>query len=141
MIRYKHTQFGWVTTIASAIGALALFVFTAYLGAPRALVVAAIVLIVPLSLFCSLTCVVTDRAFTFAFGLGLVRKTIPLTDIASCRAVENPWWYGWGIHRTPRGWLYNVSGPLAVEIDLTNGKRLRVGTDEPEALCAALQRS
>lgn len=140
MTVYSHTQFGWVTTIASGSGALLLFVFTAYLGAPRALVVAAVVLILPLLFFCSLTTEVTDRAFRFSFGIGLISKTIPRSEIAACRVVRNPWTFGWGIHLTPRGWLYNVSGNAAIEIDLRDGKRLRVGTDEPEALCAALHR-
>ena len=139
MIRYRHTQFGWVTTIASLSGAIGLFVFTKYLGAPRAVIVAAFVLILPLLLFFCLTTEVTETTFAFSFGIGWIHKTILRSEIAVCRVVTNPWWYGWGIHKTPRGWLYNVSGPLAVEIDLTDGQRLRVGTDEPEALCSALR--
>lgn len=135
---YRHTQFGWVTTIAAASGAILLFAFTAYLGAPRALVVAAIVLLLPLLFFYSLTTEVTEQAFRFSFGIGLISRTILRSEIAACRVVRNPWTFGWGIHRTPRGWLYNVSGDAAIEIDLRNGKTLRVGTDEPEALCAAL---
>jgi len=52
--------------------------------------------------------------------------------------VTNPWWYGWGIHLTPSGWLYNVGGARAVQLDLHNGRSLRVGTDEPERLCEAI---
>ena len=52
--------------------------------------------------------------------------------------VRNSWIHGWGIHRTPHGWLYNVSGWEAVEIALTSGKRFRLGTDEPQQLTQAL---
>ena len=51
------------------------------------------------------------------------------------------WWYGWGIHLTPYGWLYNVSGWDAVAITLRNGRRVSLGTDQPNELCAAIRRS
>jgi hypothetical protein len=39
-----------------------------------------------------------------------------------------------------RRWLYNVGGLDAVEITLASGRMLRIGSDEPNALAAALQR-
>ena len=42
---------------------------------------------------------------------------------------------------TPRGRLYNVYGRQAVERMLQSGTRDRLGTDEPDALVAALQPS
>ena len=135
--KYKHTQFGWITTLAAIAGLVALGWLAYGLGI-RAILGVAIVVLLPLLSFCILTTEVTDDAFRFHFGFGLFGKRIARFDIASCRVVTNPWWYGWGIHLTPRGWLYNVSGREAVEIDLRNGRRLRVGSDEPEALCAAL---
>ena len=74
----------------------------------------------------------------FRFGIGLIRKRIPLAEIVEVRPVRNSWLYGWGIHRTPHGWLYNVSGWEAVEITLTSGKHLRLGTDEPQRLMQVL---
>jgi len=53
--------------------------------------------------------------------------------------VKNPWYYGWGIRFTPHGWLYNVSGLHAVEIELKNGKKYRIGTDVPENLEKAIR--
>jgi hypothetical protein len=49
--------------------------------------------------------------------------------------------YGWGIHYYGKGWLYNVAGLDAVEIRLTSGRRLRIGTDEPEVPCEAISRA
>jgi hypothetical protein len=37
--------------------------------------------------------------------------------------------------------LYNVSGKGAVEVTLKSGQRFRIGTDEEEALKAALENS
>lgn len=40
---------------------------------------------------------------------------------------------------TPHGWLFNVSGLDAVELELINNRRFRIGTDEPQRLIAAIQ--
>jgi hypothetical protein len=37
------------------------------------------------------------------------------------------------------GWLYNVAGLDAVEIETTEGDVIRIGTDEPDRLANALQ--
>ncbi len=92
-------------------------------------------------LFFNLTITVDDREVRAVFGVGLVRKTARLEDIAAVEAVRNRWWYGWGVKYTVKGWLYSVSGLEAVEMRLKNGKRFRLGTDEPEVLCAAIRRA
>jgi hypothetical protein len=135
-IEYRHTQFGWVTTIAAMIGLPAIIWLAVYLGV-KVLLAVAIISAIPMIGFSTLTTSVDENFFRFRFTIGF-GKTIARRDIATCRVVKNPWWYGWGIHRTPDGWLYNVSGKMAVEIGLKSGKRLRVGTDEADALCAAL---
>jgi hypothetical protein len=90
--------------------------------------------------FSSLTVEVGTDEIVWFFGHGVWRKRIDRRDVASAKVVRNPWWYDIGIHRTPHGWLYNVWGRDAVEIALTSGRRLRIGTDEPDALVAALAR-
>ena len=46
---------------------------------------------------------------------------------------------GWGIHRCTRGgWVWNLWGYDCVDIDSTGGKKLRLGTDDPEGLAAFL---
>ena len=56
----------------------------------------------------------------------------------AARIVRNSWWYGFGIRWFPGGTLWNVWGLDAVEFDLVKGRKLRIGTDEPEQLLAAL---
>lgn len=91
-------------------------------------------------IFSSLTIEIDADALNWRFGLGVWTKRIAVEDIVSAVPVRNPWWYGFGIHRTPRGWLYNVSGLDAVEICLRDGRTLRLGTDEPGKLLSALAR-
>ncbi len=142
---YRHTQRGDVviwSLAASAVGAAALALATpadAPTVARMTPLAVAFVLLATLALFSTLTVEVTEDAVSLRFGPGLVRKTIPVAEIRAAVPVRNRWWYGWGIHRTPRGWLYNVSGMEAVELELATGRHLRIGTDDPEALAGAIR--
>jgi hypothetical protein len=71
-------------------------------------------------------------------GIGLIRRNIPLSTIRAFAPVTNRWYYGWGVRFTPYGMLYNVSGLRAVEVLFENGRRVRIGTDESDALVRAL---
>jgi hypothetical protein len=140
MRNYQHTQFG--SAIVLGIGAIVLaMVLTAAFWPHLAvnLLFGAAVLGVSLILFSTLTIAIQEGTLRASFGLGLIRKTVTLAEIASARPIPIRWWYGWGIHLTPHGWLYNVSGWKAVEITLRNGRRFCLGTDEPENLLKAIQ--
>ena len=73
------------------------------------------------------------------FGRGIIRRTIPRQKIAQAEQVRNSWWYGWGIRLTPHVWMWNISGLDAVELTYTNGKKFRIGTDQPQALLGVLR--
>jgi len=134
---YRHTQTGWAVIWAMMAAAILLTLMALASGGafPVALVA---VLLLPLALFSTLTVVVDDTYLSFHFTLGLIRKRVPLWQIRHYAPVRNPWYYGWGIHLYPGGTLYNVSGSRAVEILRTGGRRLRVGTNEPECVCSAI---
>jgi hypothetical protein len=70
----------------------------------------------------------------------LIRRTIPLDEIESAKVIRVPWYVGWGMRWTGH-WLYNVSGRMAILLQLRRGRAFGVGTDEPEALLAALRRA
>jgi hypothetical protein len=46
---------------------------------------------------------------------------------------------GWGIKRGPKGKAYNVSGSRGVHLELSDGRRLLIGSQKPEAMAAAMQ--
>jgi hypothetical protein len=97
--------------------------------------------IATLILFSSLTILVDDTTLAWWFGPGtpgLIRKSIALGDIATVSVVRNPLWYGWGIHHTPRGWLYNIAGRDAVEVTLRSGRQFRLGTDDTDTLAQTI---
>ena len=87
----------------------------------------------------TLTIEIKEGFLKFWFGPGIFSKTFDLKEIASCRKTKTHWWYGWGIHLTRKGWLYNVSGFEAVEIKLKTGKTFLLGTNEPEVLEKAIK--
>lgn len=145
--QYKHTQFGTVIAVGLALAiALETVVFATLSKSDHSQTVAlgiitavTLLLILCIALFYKLTVEVTDTNFKFTFGIGLIRKQIPLAEISTAKPVKNRLWHGWGIHRYSRGWLYNVSGFDAVEVILKSGRQLRIGTDEPEKLCRSIE--
>jgi len=138
---YHHTQRGTVILTMLSAGMLVVAVGLNTQGDNTLLLAVLVVLVVTALVFASLTIEINGGMLTWSFGPGLLRKHVRVADIQVCAVVHNPWWYGWGIRWTPHGWLYNVSGHSAVEITLKGGQRFRIGTDEPEQLCRALQRA
>ena len=103
------------------------------------LVILMVIVWVTAWLFRSLTIEVSEKDLMWYFGPGFPRKRVALSDIASAEVIRTNFWNGWGIHYTPRGWLYNVAGYGAVCVTLRNGKRFCLGSDEPEVLVRELR--
>jgi hypothetical protein len=138
MEEYEHTQIGYLLLILYS----AVLLFIGYLinvtGFTPFSLAGLIIMVIALGLFATLTVVVDEQMIKIRFGLGIIRKGFRLKDIEAYRVVENPWYYGWGVRYTPRGWLFNVSGFSAIEIQMKNGKLYRIGTDDPEGLAKAV---
>lgn len=137
---YEHTQ--TATLIVYALGVAALLTLALAIGVPDGRIVTVpvtFVLAACLYMFRSLTVELTSDTLTISFGPGWVRRRFRVDDIRAAHVVRNRWYYGWGIHWTPHGWLFNVSGWDAVELGLKNNRTLRIGTDEPQQLAAAIQ--
>jgi hypothetical protein len=98
-----------------------------------------IFMILCLLVFATLTVEVNDQAITLRFGMGLIRKSFRLQDVQAYRAVKNPWYYAWGIHAIPGGWIFNVSGTEALELHMKNGRKYRIGTDDVQGLANAVE--
>lgn len=139
MTEYKHTQIGYALLNSYTIVFLIAGVINLATGFSPLAVAALIIVLLTISTFATLTVIVDRRAVRLRFGVGIIRKEYQLEDIVRYQAVENPWYYLLGIRYTPRGWLYAVSGSSAVELEMKNGKYVRIGTDEPEKLIAALE--
>jgi len=142
MIRYEHTQRGTVILAALLIGAAICAALATLAPAPPFVVPMVFgVFVVCAYMFSSLTIQITGRTLCWYFGPGLFRKKILLSDIRGAEVARTRLIHGWGIHRTTRGWLYNVSGFDAVAVRLDAGQEILLGTDEPERLRAAILRA
>lgn len=96
MPRYRHTQIGY--PILVAILALILIVIAVPSETPLSARVALLGLGgAVLLMFSTLTVDVNATALRIWFGPGFPRFAWTLRDVASARAVRNPWYTGWGI--------------------------------------------
>jgi hypothetical protein len=137
---YRHTQVGWMTI--GIVACVTLLETGAMLGARMSVGLVAVMTSIPLLvalLFGSMTVTVDQQDIKIRFGVGLIHKRFALNTVRLYRPVQSPWYYGWGIKMIPGGWMYNVSGSSAVELLLEGGRYVRIGTDEPDALLAALR--
>ena len=139
--KYEHTQIGYVV-LGAVLGAGMLGV------APALLLVKSPEIGFGLSigtvgvaavLFCSLTVRVTEDALIWYFGPRFWRNMLPLSSIERVERVRNSPWHGWGIRMLVDEWIYNVSGLDAVEIEMSDGNVIRIGTDEPDQLATVLR--
>ena len=138
MKQYKHTQIGYFLLIVYSVVVLFLGYFNIMTNFHPLALIGLIIILIVLVTFSRLTVTVDGQMIKIQFGLRIIRKTFPLKEIEAYRVVKNPWYYGWGIRFTPRGWLFNVSGFSAIELQMKSGKRYRIGTDDPDNLAKAL---
>jgi hypothetical protein len=88
-----------------------------------------------LLVFYKLTIFIDDTNISFKLGIGIIGKSYKIAEIASCKPVKNSFIYGWGIHKIPRGWLYNVSGLNAIELTFKDtDKVVRIGTNKSDKI-------
>jgi hypothetical protein len=135
---YRHTQVSRATVAGIGFALLAAVWWSVRMP-DTVPIVTTLLLVCVLVLFSTLTVLVRDGVMDVYFGLGLIRRRIPLRRVREVRVVRTPWYYGWGIRLTPAGWLWNVSGLGAVEVQFDDARRFRVGSDEPERLAEALR--
>ena len=138
---YRHKQWSFVTfTVIPIIAACTLGFDDKFNNLPPAAIgVLFGLLTIAAVIFSSMTIEVNESDVRWHFGPGVFRKSLPLEEIAKCKSVKNPIWMGFGIHAFGTGWIYNVSGLLGIEIELKGGAFIRLGSDEPNYLVAAIE--
>lgn len=145
MERKKYTQFG---TISVIILLPLLILFTGMLikywlpNSPAFFIYLFIVLTLLICVFTfyQLTIKVSQSHVSFKLGVGLWGKKYKISDIKSCRPVSNSVVSGIGIRMLSNGWLYNVTGLKAIELEFKNRKSvIRIGTNRPEEISELIQ--
>ena len=140
--KYRHTQYGLLMfSVFFITGMLIAVVALRILAEDR--VLAAIVMlgvyIFGVIMFYSLTIEISAEQLKCWFGIGVVRKTIVLSEIQSTQVIKNPWYYFWGVKSIPGGWFYAIAPGTAVEIELRDGRILQLGTNQPYKLNQAIE--
>jgi hypothetical protein len=137
---YIHRQFGWFTVFA--LTAMAVwFAFVAALSpGDRGEFQSIFLMIAALQLaFYQLTTIVTESTLTVRYGVGLLAFRFPLSEITQITERSVPWYAGYGIRWVGDAWLFNVSGNDAIEVTFASGRKVWVGTDDPNGLAAILR--
>jgi len=141
---YRHRQVGWKLLAATAVGlTFAAWLATSLSPATRAAVPALVyglfaVFAGVALVFVTLVTEVDDREIRVIFGIGIVRKTIALEDVVRCDPIPIRVLWGWGVHWTPSGWLYNVGGGMGVRVEMARQRAVIIGSDDAGGLSAAI---
>ena len=140
-MEYKRRQYGHLT-VGSILIIVAILASVSVLDEEPGGSLFLTILIVAFTLigllFMSLTVIVEASCVRLIYGVGLIRRRIPMERIESAIPVRNSWWYGLGIRLTPHGWMWNIQGLDAVELTYADGSRFRIGTADPEGLSSAI---
>ncbi len=145
MTRYEHTQIGHLTIAVVSVAAVVVAITAISASPPNHEILLGVFLVLVLTAiaFRKLTIKIENEMLRACFGSGLICKKVPLAEIVAFQPIAIRWWYGWGIHLVPTpygwGWLYNISGWNAVAIKLRDGRRLALGTDDPDGLVTAIE--
>lgn len=143
---YSHTQIGLAALIGMSAGLLTQLGKAArdvrnhrtgaWISVPLALAFVGVMVV-----FSSLKVEVDEVTVSASFTCGVLPRRIPAEEIAGAKIVITPWYRGWGMRKTRGGWQYNVRGRRAVELELTGERTFTIGTDDPEALLAAIEQA
>jgi len=141
-VQYKHTQYGALMFLVFLITGILIAVVSVRLLAENrvpAVILMMVIYLIGLVMFYSLTVELSAEKLKFWFGIGVVRKTIALSEIQATKVVKNPWYYFWGVKGIPGGWFYAIAPGTAVEIELSDGKIIQLGTNQPKKLNQAIE--
>ena len=140
-MNYRHTQFGTLVVVMISLVILFEIVLAFFIGLHVLVIAFLAVMTLVLMAFHSLTVDVDRERIRVRFGWSPFGRTDRIDKVRDAREVRNRWYYGWGIRLTPHGWLYNVSGFDAIEVEFEGGKKVRIGTDEPRELLRAIRQA
>lgn len=138
---YKEFQFAWWILILVVLWLVLTYLH--YSGSPaiswNTYLSSTITLLALSLLFYGMKTEIDNSIIKLSFGIGLISKKIQLNNVKSVEVVRNKWYQGWGIRLIDNGWLYNISGLNAVEINQKDKRSIiRIGSQQPADLRKAI---
>ncbi|MFT5285705.1 MAG: hypothetical protein ACI8TQ_001872 [Planctomycetota bacterium] len=134
----------WIRMIAGLIGVggLAIAVTHGVAGRPEAFIG---LLIVAFAFFVAhfavLTVRVTEDEVRWFFGGGFIGRRMSIDRVRAVQARLTPWYWGWGIRLTSKGWLWRSHGLQTVWLAFDENKQTGMGTQDPEGLVKAVNQA
>ncbi len=142
-MRYEHTQKApfYLLLVGIASGMLAGVWFMPEPVSQLSLAVGGGVTAILAMAFRQLTVRDEGDGLLVCFGpLALFRRRVGYAEIERVEQTRSSWLDGWGIHMSPSGgWIWNLWGFDCVDVYLTRGRKLRIGTDDARELTAYLR--
>lgn len=143
MTYYRHEQKAWWLILVLLLLLAPVFLVYSQHGGTGRFPLWIFLLIVSVDVFLALmfwklTIEVSEQHIRVFFGIGWIRKTIPLSEVISCEPSQHKWYWGWGIRYTGDGWMWNIQGLNGVVLHLKQGDVFRLGSDEPQRLQEAI---
>jgi uncharacterized membrane protein YgdD (TMEM256/DUF423 family) len=86
----------------------------------------------------TLTTNVDQEWLRLRLGPGCFRTSLRVAEITSCRIARNRWRSIWSLRSAPRVLLCGLYGLHALEITLSDGRTLLLGTNQPVRLLHAI---
>ena len=109
---------------------------TGHVAVGIGLSVAAVLFVLCILLLDSLTVQVSRNEIRLRFGIGLFTKNVIVDEVQTSEILRTRNRKGGPIKG---GIAYKVGGFDVVELRLSNGRKVQIGTDEPDKLLAAIQ--
>ena len=132
--QYHHTQSGpwYLLLIALSLMMLIVAAIVVIPAVQWILELSGYGLLILSAAMCSMTIEDGGTHLLVMFGpLHLFRRRILYEEIKTFKRGRITWLEGWGIHTNLRGrWTWNIWGFECVELSLTQGRTLRLGTDD-----------
>lgn len=136
---YKNTQIGTAMLIIFGL-VFSLLVFASISEPQESIWFAYVIVGVVSLLFSSLTISVDYQEIKWFFGPKFWNKYLLSSKLESAKIIETKWYYGFGIRLISTGWLYNVSGLMAVELILKDKTTVTLGTNDAKSLLKVIKR-
>lgn len=145
MVGYKRTEMSYALLVGLAIALLALLAsgiqqesrgYRLETNVP--FLIGCSLLSLCAALVGTLTTDVDEEWLTLRLGPGWVRTSLRVAEITSCRITKNRWHSFWGVRSVPLALLCGLYGLHALEITLSDGRTLLLGTNQPVRLLHAI---
>lgn len=142
-MKYSHTQIGTLMIVVLIIVCVIFGIIGTQQEMPPIAIAVLLLVLVMMSSMLTLTVKIDEQYLRLKFGYGLFWRKWKLETLAAARPAKHAWWHGWGIRFVPwkKMWIYNLSGFDVVEVTTKNGRRFRVGTDEPQRLAQEIEQA